>query len=172
MKSEAESQAEKQEKISMTFDRNVGFVNNKWKVAKKSFTTNGYKLIKKYTKRIENELDFRFITTKKIEIVILVVLSISALLLFLLQSKESGLLFIAILVFLIYLLSIIKAFKLNVLIKKFNSTVNGLDEKYFGVRITNTFGRRKPWFYALVPFIKPDIEINIEASKLVSSSSS
>lgn len=107
----------------MKFDRNLGFLNSPWNQVKFSFTKNGYKLIKKYTQRIENELDFRFITSKKVEVVILVVLSISSLLLFLLESKESGFVFIIALLFFIYLLSIIKARKQHQLIKTFNSVV-------------------------------------------------
>ena len=109
-----ESSASKQDKekvseIILTYERTLGFSKSKWSTIKNSFTKNGYKLIRKYTKRIENELDFRFITSKKIEIIILVVLSITSILLFVLQSKESGILFVFALIFFIYLLSIIKA---------------------------------------------------------------
>jgi hypothetical protein len=69
-------------------------------------------------------------------------------------------------VFLIYLLSIIKAKKLSKLIKNFNNMVSDLDESYFAIKITNLFGKREPWFYALVPFIKPDIAILIEAREV------
>jgi hypothetical protein len=140
--SKQDSTVEKIDNLKMMFDRNIGFSEGPWRQIRKSFTKNGYKLIQKYTKRIEDELDFRFITTKKIEIVILVVLSISSLLLFLLESKESGFVFIFALVFFIYLLSIIKAKKQHELIKQFNSVVSDLDETYFGIKITNIFGKR------------------------------
>jgi hypothetical protein len=158
----------RQDKVTLIFNRNNGFSHNSWKTVKSSFTLNGYKLAKKYTKRIENELDFRFVTTKKLELVILVVLSISSLLLFILDKKQSGYIFVGALILFIYLLSVIKAIKLNDLIKKFNSDVTDLDEKYFGVKITNMFGKRKPWFYALVPIVRPDIVVNIQASEFVS----
>lgn len=158
--------AEKPKNIQMKFDRDNGFEVGQWDSIKLAFTENGYNLVKKYTKRIEDELDFRFITSKKIEIGIFVTFCITSVLLFTLQSIQSGLIFVASLVFLIYLLSIIKAKKLSKLIKNFNNMVSDLDESYFAIKITNLFGKREPWFYALVPFIKPDIAILIEAREV------
>ena len=168
---DGEDPEKKLDEVELIFDRNYGFstseTKTKWKLVKRSFSQNGYKLVKKYTKRIEDELAFRFITSKKIEIVILVALGVASVLLFILESILSGVLFILALILFIYLLSCIKAKKLMQLSNRFNQIVSDLDEKYFGVKITNIFGRRKPMFYALVPFIKPDISINIKASPLV-----
>ena len=88
--------------------------------------------------------------------------------LFFLQSKQAGVIFLLSLIVIIYTLSIFKSKTLSKLKKYFDGVVKDLDEKYFGVKITNRFGKNKPLFYALVPFLKPLIQIEIEVLEMVS----
>ena len=143
--------------MTLTFDRNHGFLNNPWSQIKSTFSENGFKLVEKYTKKIEDEHNFRFITDKKFERIISVVFVVILALLIALERVLTGILFLSVLVLGLYSLSIIKGRMLMVLRSRFDGFIKDLDDQYFGARISNVFGIKGVFYYILLPMAKPSI---------------
>lgn len=143
--------------MTLTFDRNHGFLNNPWPKIKSSFTENGFKLVEKYTKKIEDEHSFRFIVDRKFEKIIIGVFIVILTFLIVFSRVVAGLLFLSVLLIGLYSLSIIKGRMLSTLRTRFDGFIKDLDDKYFGARIQNVFGSKGIFYYILLPIATPSI---------------
>lgn len=145
----------------LAFDRNHGFLNNPWSEIKATFSENGFKLVEKYTKKIEDEHNFRFITDKKFEKIIIGVFVVILTFLIVFGRVLAGVLFLSVLVIGLYTLSVIKGRMLVTLQRRFDGFIKDLDEKYFGAKITNVFGSRGALYYILLPVSRLPIQISV-----------
>ena len=91
----------------------------------------------------------------------------TGIILLVIASLASGLIIFAVLIIIIYIISIMKSRMLIRLKRYFDAIVKDLDEEYFGVKLVNQFGDKDTLFYALVPFIKPKIRVTVLRTALV-----
>lgn len=147
--------------MTFVYSRKFGFSNCEWKNFKGLSILKAETFLRQYCDKIEKESRFRDVTTKRIEIALIVVLIVILLLILAVGNLIVGAVLILTLASVIQFLSFRKGYKLNKLRREFFLKLSGSDFKYFGVTIVNDFGKWHWLVYALVPFLSATIRIDL-----------
>jgi len=154
-----------QEYINLTYryNRAFGFSGCDWANLKEKSTRRAQQFTRQYCDKIEKDSRFRDVTTKKIEKVLLA-LSIVIILLVLVIGGDIlvGAICLAIVLSIVYFLSISKGIKLKNLRREYGLKLEGSDFNYFGITMSNIFGAHHFLVYCLVPFISASVILELK----------
>lgn len=147
------------QKIVVKYNRNKGFKS--LDELQKPLSEKAFDMVKTYVTKMEKDSRLREVTQKTINRVVLIISLIVLIILLVLANLLSALICFSILVALVYFLSFLQAKKLKKITEEYDLWIAGSDWEFFGCKIENSFGKKSWKFYALLPFMNPEISITV-----------